>query len=71
MTLTWVDATFVFAKEVPSQDEVIHKIADNSAVHPEVPFVDAKGDVNDAEGLNFAAVYAVSSAEMRGDFAIV
>ena len=65
-----MDTALIFAEEVPSQDKVINKIADNSAVHAQMAFVNTKNDVDDPKGLNFATIYAIGSTVVRRDLVV-
>ena len=65
-----MDTALILAEEIPSQDKVINKIADDTTIHAQMAFVDTKDDVDDPQGLNFATIYAISSTVVWRDFVV-
>ena len=67
VTLTGVNHTTVFTKEVPAKDKVIDQVLDNATVHAHVAAINAEPHVDNTEGFNLATINTNCFALVRAE----
>ena len=71
MAFAGVDGAFILYEEVPSQNEGVYQISYYPTAHAEMTALDSEGDIDDADGVYFAAIDADGVTLERADYVVI